>query len=205
MRVLLHICCGPCAVYPADFLRGQGHQVSGFFYNPNIHPYEEYRRRYEAVVTVGERLKLDVIHHRYDAEEFERRVAPLEDRGRQHEACWRLRLEATARVARDNGMEAFTTTLLASPYQDIAAIGRIGRAAGEEAGLVFLEENFRRGFADSHRQSKEWHLYHQNYCGCAASAQESAAARKRKSLRRAQGRFHRKRHAPSQGSGAISS
>ncbi len=180
MKVLLHICCGPCAITPATFLRGQGHQVSGFFYNPNIHPYAEYRRRYEAVVTVSERLEFDVIHPRYDDGEFLRRVAALEDRGRQHEACWRLRLEETARVARDNGIEAFTTTLLSSPYQDIEAIGRIGRQAGEEAGAAFLFHNFRRGFADSHRQSKEWQLYHQNYCGCLTSEQESAASRAQK-------------------------
>ena len=176
MRVLLHICCGPCAITPATFLRGQGHQVSGFFYNPNIHPYDEYRRRYEAVVTMAERLELDVIHHRYDDGELLRRVGALA-RGRQHEVCWRIRLEETARVARDSGFEGLTTTLLASPYQDIEAIGRIGREAGEEAGVAFLFHNFRRGFADSHRQSKEWRLYHQNYCGCLTSEQESAASR----------------------------
>jgi len=179
MRVLLHICCGPCAIYPATFLRGQGHQVSGFFYNPNIQPYDEYRRRYGAVVTVAERLELEVIHHRYDESEFMRSVAVLEDRGQQHEACWRLRLERTARVAHDNGFEAYTTTLLASPYQDIEAIGRIGHEAGAAAGVAFLVHNFRKGFADSHRQSKEWHLYHQNYCGCAASAQERASRKMR--------------------------
>ncbi len=181
MRVLLHICCGPCAIYPATFLREQGHQVSGFFYNPNIQPYDEYRRRYEALVTVSERLGLDVIHHRCDDAEFVRRVAPLEERRRQHEACWRIRLEATARAAREHGMEGFTTTLLVSPYQDIEAIGRIGREAGAEAGAVFLFDNFRRGFAESRRQAKEWRLYHQNYCGCLVSKQESDAARARKS------------------------
>jgi len=180
MRVFLHICCGPCAIYPATFLRAQGLQVGGFFYNPNIHPHAEYLRRYEAVVTMSERLELDVIYPPYDDEEFSRRVDARTDRTRQHELCWRLRLTETARVARENGIEAFTTTLLASPYQDIEAIGRIGREVAAAAGVDFLFHNFRRGFSDSHRQSREWHFYHQNYCGCAASEKESAAARAKK-------------------------
>ncbi len=180
MRVLLHICCGPCAIYPATFLRAQAHQVGGFFYNPNIQPYAEYRRRQDAVVTMSERLELDVIYHHDDDEEFSRRVSALPDRARQHELCWRLRLAETARVARDNGFEAFTTTLLASPYQDIEAIGRIGRQVAAAAGTDFLFHNFRRGFPDSHRRSKEWELYRQNYCGCAYSQKESAAARAKK-------------------------
>jgi predicted adenine nucleotide alpha hydrolase (AANH) superfamily ATPase len=177
MRVLLHICCGPCAIYPATFLREQNHQVSGFFYNPNIHPYAEYRRRYEAVVAMSERLDLDVIFHRYDFEDFLRRVSPLEDRGQQHEQCWRMRLAETARVAHEQKIEAFTTTLLASPYQDIEAIGRLGREIGAAAGVDFIFQNFRKGFADAHRQSREWKLYHQDYCGCLYSEKESADAR----------------------------
>ncbi|MGE5279740.1 MAG: epoxyqueuosine reductase QueH [Deltaproteobacteria bacterium] len=180
MKVLLHICCGPCAVYPATSLRDQGHAVAGFFYNPNIQPYEEYGRRYEAVVAAAERLSLDVIYHRYDDQDFLRCVRALQ-RDRQHEACWRIRLEETARVARARGFEGFTTTLLSSPYQDIGAIGRIGGEIGASTGLTFLAQNFRQGFAEGHRLSREWKLYHQNYCGCAASEQESAAARAKKS------------------------
>jgi len=179
MKVLLHICCGPCAIAPAHFLREQGHQVSGFFYNPNIHPYEEYQRRHAAVVAMGERMSLDVIHHRYDLEEFLRRVGGL-SRDRQHSLCWRIRLEETARTACVSGFDGFTTTLLSSPYQDIEEIGRLGAEVGRAEGAAFLFHNFRKGFAEGHRQSKEWQLYHQNYCGCAASEQESAAARAKK-------------------------
>ena len=179
MRVFLHICCGPCAIAPVTFLRGQGHQVSGFFYNPNIHPCAEYQRRTAAVTAMGERLDLDVIYPRYDPEEFLGRVGGLE-RARQHALCWRIRLEETAREAHVHGFEGFTTTLLSSPYQDIEEIGRLGEEIGRTEGVIFLFRNFRKGFAEGHRQSKEWQLYHQNYCGCAVSEQESAAARTKK-------------------------
>ena len=83
-------------------------------------------------------------------------------------------------MARIHGFEGFTTTLLSSPYQDIEEIGRLGVEVGRPEGVAFLMHNFRKGFAEGHRQSKEWQLYHQNYCGCAASEQESAGARAKK-------------------------
>ncbi len=177
MKTLLHICCGPCAVYPVESLRQEGFDVAGFFYNPNIHPYAEYRRRYQAVVEAGERLGLDVIFHRYDFEDFLKKTCALSSRAEQHALCWRLRLEETARVARERGFETFTTTLLSSPYQDIAAIRRLGDELGVLHGVAFLDRPFRRGFADSHKKSRSWQLYHQDYCGCIFSEKESIDAR----------------------------
>jgi predicted adenine nucleotide alpha hydrolase (AANH) superfamily ATPase len=180
MKALLHICCGPCAIYPVQALRAEGIEVEGFFYNPNIHPYAEYERRYAAVVEASSRLGLDVLYHRYDDEDFLRKVCAVPDREGQHLLCWRIRLQETARVAQVHGIPQFTTTLLSSPYQDVKAIADLGEAIARERGLTFLARNFRRGFSESHKLSKEWQLYHQNYCGCLFSEKESVAQRQKR-------------------------
>ncbi|MFA5038291.1 MAG: epoxyqueuosine reductase QueH [Candidatus Omnitrophota bacterium] len=180
MKVLLHICCGPCAIYPVNFLRTEGFDVEGFFYNPNIHPYSEYLKRYEAAISACERLDLKTIFHRYDFEYFLKAVSCLEDRARQHSLCWRIRLQETARVAAQNGIKAFTTTLLGSPYQDVEEICRLGHEIAQERGLEFVKGNFRKGFSQAHQTSREWQLYHQVYCGCLYSEKESVEQRKKK-------------------------
>lgn len=176
-KVLLHICCGPCAIYPASLLRSEGFEVEGFFYNPNIHPFSEYRRRYEAVVAMSERTELGVIYHKYDFENFLKEASVLKTRDEQHRFCWRVRLDETAKAARERGIPCFTTTLLVSPYQDVAEISRLGDSAGASCGVEFLTRDFRKGFASSHQTSREWQLYHQNYCGCVYSEKESIEQR----------------------------
>ena len=178
-KVILHICCGPCAVYPVSALKNEGFDVEGFFYNPNIHPYSEYKKRHEAVLAVAERLSLSVIYHRYDFEKFLREISSIADRGEQHMFCWKIRLEETARVAAEHGIPNFTTTLLSSPYQDIDKIKTLGEELALKYGLRFLAMDFRSGFAESHKASKEWQLYHQNYCGCIYSEKESAEQREK--------------------------
>jgi len=180
MKVLLHICCGPCAVYPAQALKDEGFDVEGFFYNPNIHPYSEYKKRYEAVVAASQRLSLSVIYHRYDFEKFLRDVSSIQDRNDQHAFCWRVRLEETARIASEHKIPNFTTTLLSSPYQDIDKIKALGEELALKYGINFLARNFRKGFAESHKASKEWQLYHQNYCGCIYSEKEAIEQREKK-------------------------
>ncbi|MFH0877124.1 MAG: epoxyqueuosine reductase QueH [Candidatus Omnitrophota bacterium] len=176
--VLLHICCGPCAIYPVKALRQEGYEVAGFFYNPNIHPFSEYEKRVAAVIAASERIGLNTIHHRYDFEEMLKNMATLPDRQAQHRFCWQTRLEETARVADREGFGAFTTTLLSSPYQDIAEIARLGEKVAATYALEFLNRNFRQGFAESHQVSREWDLYHQNYCGCLYSEKESIEQRR---------------------------
>lgn len=179
MKVLLHICCGPCAIYPAKLLKEEGYEVEGFFYNPNIHPFSEYKKRYEAVVAMGERMGLNVIHHRYDFEDFLRQLSSIRDRQQQHRFCWRRRLEETARVAESEGIPHFTTTLLSSPYQNVEEIKLLGEEIAQKEEINFLARDFRPGFAESHKISKEWKLYHQNYCGCLYSEKESIEQRKK--------------------------
>ena len=179
MKVLLHICCGPCAIDPVNELRNEGFQVEGFFYNPNIHPYSEYQRRMTAVLSVGNQLELNIIHHRYDFEDFLKNLSSLNNRDAQHIFCWKRRLEETARIALREGILNFTTTLLSSPYQDIEVIKRLGDEVASAFGLTFLTRNFRKGFQKSHQLSKEWGLYHQNYCGCLYSEKESIEHREK--------------------------
>jgi epoxyqueuosine reductase len=178
MKVLLHICCGPCAIYPVKSLRQEGHEVAGFFYNPNIHPFSEYERRYQAVVAMSERLGLDTIYHRYDFEDFLKNISVLSSRDEQHRWCWRVRLEETAKMAKQEGFEGFTTTLLSSPYQDISIIAALSQELACSQQLTFVNQPFRKGFAESHKAAKEWMLYHQNYCGCLYSEKESLARKK---------------------------
>ncbi|MBI5872692.1 MAG: epoxyqueuosine reductase QueH [Candidatus Omnitrophica bacterium] len=179
-KALLHICCGPCAIQPVSLLKEEGFEVEGFFYNPNIHPFSEYRKRYEAVVIASERMGLSVIYHKYDFEEFIRKISCIENREEQHSFCWRIRLQEAARVAREKGIESFTTTLLASPYQDVGQIKALGQEVAAKYGLNFLARDFRSGFAASHKASKEWLLYHQNYCGCIYSEKESIEQREKR-------------------------
>jgi len=180
MKALLHICCGPCAIYPVQLLREDRFQVEGFFYNPNIHPFSEYKKRYEAVVTMSARMGLDTIIHRYDFQEFLRRISAVGDRREQHKLCWQMRLYETALVAKARGIACFTTTLLSSPYQDIEEIKILGEAIAKDAGVTFLAKDFRQGFAESHRISRDWQLYHQNYCGCLYSEKESIEQREKR-------------------------
>ncbi len=179
-KVLLHICCGPCAVYPAEILKQEGFETEGFFYNPNIHPFSEYELRREAVVQMCALTGIGVIYHKYDFENFLSQISNISDRDRQHNLCWRIRLKETARIAKDMGVKNFTTTLLSSPYQNIEEIKKIGEDIALDFGLNFLSRDFRKGFLKSHKRSKEWQLYHQTYCGCVYSEKESIEARRKK-------------------------
>ncbi|MBC7237233.1 MAG: epoxyqueuosine reductase QueH [Chloroflexi bacterium] len=179
-RLLLHICCAPCATYTTRRLREQGAQVTGYWYNPNIHPFSEHERRREALVTYAPTIELPMIWEAaYEMPEFLRRVAGRERFRQRCALCYRMRLERTAQVAASEGFELFTTTLLISPYQDQKLICEIGEGLAQDYGVSFYFENLRRGFAEHHRLAREAGLYQQRYCGCIYSeweAQDRAAA-----------------------------
>ena len=161
---LLHICCGPCAVYPVEVLRAAGHRLEGYFDNPNIHPYQEFLRRAKALEDFASGAGLPVIWNQdYDIEEFFRLVAFREQE--RCRFCYQLRLGRAARRARDGGFAAFTSTLLYSRYQQHDLIGEVARQAAAEVGVAFYYEDFRRGWAEGIAQSKALGLYRQSYCG----------------------------------------
>ena len=172
-RILLHICCAPCATYPIEQLREEGFQVTGFWYNPNIHPWQEHQRRRESAQKYAEAVALPVIwYEKYEMPLYLRAVVGHERFRERCRICYRMRLEKTARVAAEGGFDAFTTTLLISPHQDQAMIRQIGEEVAEEWKVGFYFENFRRGWSERGRLTHEHDLYRQQYCGCIYSEWE---------------------------------
>lgn len=171
LRVLLHVCCGPCAIYPLKELRGEGHAVHGFFFNPNIHPYTEYRRRRETLAAYAESENWPLILPReYPVEEYFRLVAFRESE--RCRFCYYLRLRQTAGAAKRGGFDAFTTTLLVSPFQKHDLLREVGEAVAAEYGVPFFYRDFRAGFREGVARSKELGMYRQQYCGCVFSEKE---------------------------------
>lgn len=171
MNILLHICCGNCALYPIKVLREEGYEVKGFWYNPNIHPYQEYQKRLGAVKEMAERLDLEMIYRdSYDLETFLRRVVYREEE--RCRLCYGIRLKASAQEALQRGIKTFTSTLLYSKYQDFDGIIEVGEGIGKGYGLDFYKRDFREGWYEGIKISKEIGLYRQKYCGCIYSEKE---------------------------------
>lgn len=171
MKVLLHLCCAPCSTESLDRLRNENMEVIGFFYNPNIHPEEEYKRRKDEVERYCREVGMDVIYGPYDVERWFGNVAGLEDepeKGGRCAVCFRMRLETTAALAKKRGFDAFTTTLTISPHKDSRVINAIGSEIGSEQGIPFLLRDFKKkdGFKKSLVRSKMYGLRRQDYCGC---------------------------------------
>ncbi len=179
MKILLHICCGPCAIYPLHRLREQGHEVHGLFYNPNIHPYQEFRRRIDAAKTFAEITEFPLeIDEQYGLTDYLRQVVFHEQE--RCSRCYEMRLVQTAEKAAANGFEAFTTTLLYSKYQNHQLLStRCEQLAGQYQ-TAFFYEDFRQGWQQGIDESRDMGLYRQPYCGCIYSEQERYDRRKRK-------------------------
>jgi epoxyqueuosine reductase len=185
MKVLLHACCGPCLLEPYDALVGEGHEVRVAYANPNIHPREEYERRRDTLLAYARGAGIPVDELAYDTEAWDRAVAGLEGSpGERCRACFRLRLSAAARHAREIGCDVVATTLTVSPYQDPAAIREAGEEVCAEAGVAFLVTDFRDRYAEATRRSRELGMYRQNYCGCRYSQEEAADARRARKARK---------------------
>ena len=171
MRLLLHTCCGPCTIFPLRTLRAAGHQVTGFFYNHNIHPYQEYQRRLSAVREMAALESLPLIERdEYDLEGFLSEVAA--NPAKRCAYCYASRLQATAEAAARHGFEAFSSSLLYSRYQKHEEIKTLGEQAGINYGVQFHYQDFRPGWQEGIRLSKEMGLYRQQYCGCIYSEKE---------------------------------
>ena len=173
-RLLMHTCCAPCSVYCVEALRGEGIEPVSFWYNPNIHPYQEYKARRDTLVSYAEQIGMElIVREDYGLREFVRAVAG--DLDHRCGYCYTHRLEETARYAAEHGYTHITTTLLVSPYQDHDGIARAGRALAERYGLTFLYRDFRVGFRQGQAKARELGLYMQKYCGCVFSEEERYA------------------------------
>lgn len=178
MKLLLHICCGPCATYPIPWLKEQGYQVHGYFYNPNIHPYTEYQKRLEALKEYARQEDVKIIYDQdYDPREYFQNIAYRE--AQRCFLCYQLRLSRAAQVARKGKFQGFTTTLLVSPFQKHQLIREVGEAVGERYGVPFVYFDFREGFKQTVTRSKAMGLYRQQYCGCLYSELERYAPKSR--------------------------
>jgi predicted adenine nucleotide alpha hydrolase (AANH) superfamily ATPase len=171
MNILFHICCAPCALYPYFRLKEEGLDPRGYFYNPNIHPYQEYKRRLDTVKDFAGRVGLDV-HYQdgYDLDQFLLRVVGTGEH--RCEQCYRMRLDAVCKAAREKGFSLYTTSLLYSKYQKHDMIKGIGREMASEQGIELYYEDFRRGWREGIVESKAMGLYRQQYCGCIYSERD---------------------------------
>ena len=191
-RLLLHSCCAPCSSHCMEYLR-EYFDLTVYYYNPNIDEEKEYAFRlaeekrliaeYNRQVEEGDfasmrstpaASRIEVLEAPYDPDRWHACVRGLEDcpeGGDRCTVCFGLRLEETARAAREGGFDFFTTTLTISPLKDAERLNRIGQKMGERYGVAFLPSDFKK--KDGYRRSTElsglFGLYRQNYCGCSCS------------------------------------
>jgi hypothetical protein len=171
LKILLHICCAPCAIEPVNLLRRDGLETMGFFYRHNIHPYSECLRRQDALEKYAAAVDLRVIYQEgYDLEGFLRSVTFRESDRCTY--CYHDRLRSTALVAKRGRFDYFSSTLLYSKFQKHESIKAIGEAVGKSVGVPFLYHDFREGWKDGIAASKRLGLYRQQYCGCIYSEKE---------------------------------
>ena len=169
-KLLLHVCCAPCSPHVIELLQKEFDLIA-FFYNPNIHPQEEYERRLAEVERYCRERTIVLVKGEYDTERWFSSVKGMEEQkegGDRCDICYRLRLEKTALTARMHAIGYFATTLTVSPYKKALVINRIGRDAGEQYARVFYEADFKKqdGFKKSCELSKQYNFYRQTYCGC---------------------------------------
>jgi predicted adenine nucleotide alpha hydrolase (AANH) superfamily ATPase len=169
-RLLAHICCAPDASYVVDLLL-KDYNVTGFFYNPNIWPEDEYALRLAETRKVRDVLNFALIEEEHDFTAWESMTRKFKDepeKGRRCDICYAIRLERTARRAVEAGFPAFTTIMSVSPWKKADVLNRIGCLTGRKYGLRFLEADFKKkdGYRKSVEISRRYGLYRQNYCGC---------------------------------------
>jgi epoxyqueuosine reductase len=171
LKILLHICCAPCTIYPLKVLRDEGHEVLGFFYNPNIHPFTEFQRRLQTVKTYSSLSALPlIVDDSYDVASFLKETLPLgKDRCL---ACYSMRLKRAFQEAVSQKSDAVCATLLYSKYQRHEDIVRIGSELSQEFGIPFLNRDFRINWREGQSEAAQLGIYRQQYCGCIMSEQE---------------------------------
>lgn len=183
MPVLLHVCCGPCLIYPAETLKKQNIAFSGYFYNPNIHPYKEFKKRLNTAIEYTRINDIDLILDRdYGLRMFLKSVVFHENT--RCPICYNLRLEKTVKMAIESGFDSFSTTLLYSQYQNHAHLKLQGDKLSKQYSVPFFYQDFRNGWQAGIDASIEFGLYRQNYCGCIYSEQERFDNRYRKKLKK---------------------
>ena len=171
MNLLLHICCACCLCAPLSELRKEGFKVTGIFYNPNIHPLLEFRKRMKALRVFQESDPIPVVYHEeYGLREYLKNV---QYEGNDRCAgCYAMRLKFTASYAKENGFEAFTSTMLFSVYQNHEQLKMLSENMSKEYGIGFVYRDYRYLSECSHDIARKKMIYRQGYCGCIFSEYE---------------------------------
>ena len=173
MQILVHICCAPCFAYPHKRLLEEGHSVVGYWYNPNIHPSMEYKARMDSVKKYASLENVDVVYANYDLFSYLSNAVKVMEKERDRcVACYEYRLKKTGEYAKENGFDAFTTTLLVSHQQKHEKIREIGESVSKKVGIPFHYEDFRKGWNQGKAIATQYGLYRQKYCGCIFSEWE---------------------------------
>ncbi|MGB9732196.1 MULTISPECIES: epoxyqueuosine reductase QueH [Calditerrivibrio] len=169
-KILLHQCCGPCSIYPITILEDK-FEITGYFYNPNIHPVLELYTRLENVIKVNNFYNVKSIYNdEYGLRDFFKFKDVEKEKRCSY--CYAIRLKNTAKFASENGFRYYTSSLLYSKYQNHAQIRDLGENFGKEFNVEFYYYDFREGWKDGIRISKEMNIYRQQYCGCIFSEEE---------------------------------
>lgn len=177
--ILLHTCCGPCCCYVIEKLQEDGFDITLFYYNPNIHPREEYDARLAEIKKYSDKIGVNLVVDNYEVDKWFKMARGLEgepEGGKRCEVCFKMRLERTAKYALKNKFDYFGTTLTISPHKNAEVINKIGKKLsppcnGDLGGCFFYEADWKKqdGFKKSCQISRQENFYRQNYCGCVFS------------------------------------
>ncbi len=172
MKLLLHTCCAPCSVYCIDSLRKENIEPTIYWYNPNIHPYIEYKSRRDCLKEYTQSINVNAIfEEEYGLDNFCKNViSDLENRCSNY--CYKIRMEQTAKYAKENGYDAICTTLFVSPYQKHDELKKVAQEMADKYGVQLLYRDFRPGFREGQSKARELGLYIQKYCGCVFSEED---------------------------------
>lgn len=179
-KLLLHACCGPCSSYCLEYLQ-EFFDITILYYNPNIYPVQEYERRLDElkrfISQVPHSNNIDLLEERYIPDEYYHTIKGLENLGERSQrcyACYQLRMEECAKIAKEKNFDYFTTTLSISPYKDAGWINEIGEKLETKYQVAYLYADFKKknGYKRSIELSKQYNMYRQEYCGCIYSKLE---------------------------------
>lgn len=170
-KILLHSCCAICSAYPIQMLKDMDYEIISFFYNPNIYPKEEYNKRLDAHKILCQHFNVELIEGEYNPEIFYDFCKGLEtepEKGKRCSKCFELRLLETAKLAKQLGINEFTTSIVISPHKNFTLLSQIGESIAKDFGSEYKAFDFKKqnGFLKTNKIAKDLNLYRQNYCGC---------------------------------------
>lgn len=180
LKLLTHVCCGPCFLIPYETYKREKIEVTAFYFNPNIHPFSEYERRLAVARGYCADNGVNFIEESYNETDYFREIFKKEDKPDRCRRCFGLRLGRTAAAAKKMGCDVFSTTLLVSPYQLHDDLKKAGEDIAVETGIEFFYRDFRAGYSLSVAESRRLGMYRQKYCGCVFSEKERILERREK-------------------------